>query len=417
MLYERWREIVRKFPNELALRDTPSGRAWTFAQLDRTAEGEFAAGTAAFPQGNTPEFVIDVLRAWRVATVVCPLETAQARPVFPTPAQNLAHLKMTSATTGVSKLVAFTADQLAADADNIVATMGLRREWPNLAVISLAHSYGFSNLVTPLLLHGIPLILGGAPLPESVRRAAAGVDAITLPAVPAMWRAWQEANAIPDNVRLAISAGAPLPIALETEIHDRRGLKIHNFYGATECGGIAFDASEPPRSDAALAGAPMKNVSLSINLSGCLEVRGPNVGETYWPERNDALGAGCYITSDLAEIQEGLVYLRGRASDLINVAGRKISPEAIERLLLQHEAVRDCLVFGVASNDPHRGEEIVACVAAQNGVTAGTLRSFLLRHSEAWQVPREFWLLESLGTDDRGKRSRAEWRRKFLAAR
>ena len=90
--------------------------------------------------------------------------------------------------------------------------MGLRADWPNLGVISLAHSYGFSNLVLPLLLHGIPLILAPAPLPEIIRRAAENEQSITLAAVPAMWRAWHEAGAIPQNVRLAISAGAPLPL-------------------------------------------------------------------------------------------------------------------------------------------------------------------------------------------------------------
>jgi long-chain acyl-CoA synthetase len=41
--------------------------------------------------------------------------------------------------------------------------MGLRPDWPNLGVISLAYSYGFSNLVLPLLLHGIPLFLAPSP--------------------------------------------------------------------------------------------------------------------------------------------------------------------------------------------------------------------------------------------------------------
>src|SRR5204863_4900590 len=113
-------------------------------------------------------------------------------------------------TTGVPRLVAFTAPQLMADAGNIVQTMGLRPDWPNLGVISLAHSYGFSNLVLPLLLHGIPLLLLDSPLPEAVRRSAELHPAITLAAVPALWRAWHEASAIPANVRLAISAGAPL---------------------------------------------------------------------------------------------------------------------------------------------------------------------------------------------------------------
>ena len=112
--------------------------------------------------------------------------------------------------------------------------MGLRREWPNLGAISLAHSYGFSNLVTPLLLHGIPLILPGSALPEAVRRAAALVPALTLPGVPALWRAWHEADAIPPHTRLALSAGAPLPLPLETAVFARRGLKLHNFYTGCE---------------------------------------------------------------------------------------------------------------------------------------------------------------------------------------
>src|SRR5438046_3014773 len=149
-----------------------------------------------------------------------------------------------------------------ADAENIVQTMGLRPEWPNFGVISLAHSYGFSNLITPLLLRGIPLILAPAPLPEIVRQAAALTPNLTLPAVPAMWRAWSDAQAIPGNLRLAISAGAPLPIALEVEVFQESGIKLHNFYGSTECGGIAYDRSVLPRSDATIVGQPMENVQL-----------------------------------------------------------------------------------------------------------------------------------------------------------
>jgi len=172
----------------------------------------------------------------------------------------------------VARFVTFTAEQLMADAENIAATMGLRADWPNLGVISMAHSYGFSNLVLPLLMHGIPLILAPAPLPEIIRRASENEPGLTLPAVPPMWRAWHQAGAIPANVRLAISAGAPLPVALEQVIFEAHGLKIHNFLGSSECGGIAYDASETPRTDATLAGSPMRNVKLSLEASGCLVV-------------------------------------------------------------------------------------------------------------------------------------------------
>ena len=165
-------------------------------------------------------------------------------------------------------------------------------------------------------------------------------------------------------LRLAISAGAPLPVSLEQQIFGSRGLKIHNFYGSSECGGIAYDAGAGPRSDDSCAGAPMRNVNLSLAENGCLEVRSQAVGQTYWPEANPALNGGVFRTNDLAEISDGLVYFRGRAGDQINVAGRKVSPESIEKVLLAHPGVRECVVFGVPSSDTKRGETIVACVSA-----------------------------------------------------
>jgi acyl-coenzyme A synthetase/AMP-(fatty) acid ligase len=348
--------------------------------------------------------------------VVCPLEPGQAPPTLQgSIPDRFVHFKTTSATTGLPRLIAFTSEQLATDAANIVATMGLRPDLPNLGVISLAHSYGFSNLVLPLLLHGVPLILAGAPLPEIVRRAAAlaGRD-LTLAAVPALWRTWHESGSIPQNVRLAISAGATLPLQLEEAVFQSSGLKIHNFYGSSECGGIAFDAGEKPRTDTACAGSPMQNVTLSIAPDGCLAVSSRAVGETYWPEPNAKLCNGVFHTSDLAELTDHGVYLRGRMTDQINVAGRKISPESIERIVLGHPGVRECVVFGVPSPGAERGEAVVACVAVRDGLTAEPLKQFLLSQLPAWQVPREWWFVESLDANQRGKLSRSEWRKRFL---
>lgn len=416
MLYERWRQIARSYPGEIALRDLASQREWTFRELEMAVESTpRQAANIAFATGLSSDFVIEVLRAWRAGQIVCPVEADQRSPEiraeFP---GEIVHLKMTSGTTAAPRFVAFTAAELMADAENIVVTMGLRPEWPNLGVISLAHSYGFSNLVLPLLLHGIPLVLAGAPLPEIVLRAAATEKAITLAAVPALWRTWYDADAIPRNVRLAISAGAPLPVSLEQNVFAMRGLKIHNFYGSSECGGIAYDASSGARLDGSCAGAPMRNVNLTIGEDGCLEVRSRAVGQGYWPEPSARLGDGVFRTNDLAEIWYGLVYFRGRAGDQINVAGRKVSPESIEKILLGHPGVRECVVFGVPSQDAKRGETIVACVSATTQVAGETLKQFLLSQLPAWQVPREWWLVESLFASQRGKLSRAEWRKRYL---
>ena len=416
MLYERWRQIAHAYSGEIALRDLASHRHWTFRELQAAAETPAPGGGAiAFPTGLSAEFILGVLRAWRAGKVICPLEADQRPPEIANGfASDIVHLKMTSGTTAAPRFIAFTASQLMADAENIVATMGLRPDWPNLGVISLAHSYGFSNLVLPLLLHGIPLILAGAPLPETVLRAAATEPAITLAAVPALWRTWRDANAIPRNAKLAISAGAPLPVALEQSVFAASGLKIHNFYGSSECGGIAYDGAAGPRLDDSCAGAPMRNVNLSIGEEGCLEVRSKAVAQTYWPEPNPRLAAGVFRTNDLAEISYGLVYFRGRAGDQINVAGRKVAPESIEKVLLTHPGVRECVVFGVPSSDAERGETIVACVSATTQVAGESLKQFLLAQLPAWQVPREWWLVESLFASQRGKLSRVEWRKRYL---
>jgi acyl-coenzyme A synthetase/AMP-(fatty) acid ligase len=414
MLYERWRQIAGERRGATALRDAASGRRWTFAELFLTGETRAAgAGEIIFPPGHSPEFIFDVLAAWRENRPICPLEAGQTVPDISAPPEKIVHFKFTSATTGAARLVAFTAGQLAADAENIVATMGLRADWPNLGVVSLAHSYGFSNLVLPLLLHGVPLVLVASPLPEAVRRAAETEAAVTLAAVPALWRAWHEAGAIPANVRLAVSAGAPLPLPLEATVFQSRGLKLHNFLGASECGGIAYDATEIPRTDAASAGTPLQNVKLALNADGCLAVRSDAVAESYWPETSAALAGGVFQTGDLAELKAGQIFLRGRLGDQINVAGRKVSPEIIERALLAHPQVRECLVFGAAGGDAGRTETIVAVVAG--AVTAAELKLFLLAQLPAWQVPREWRLVDSLPVNARGKLSRRDWRQRYEA--
>jgi long-chain acyl-CoA synthetase len=416
MLYDRWRRIARAHPDQFALLEVAEKRRWTFGELLSAAQtGAENTQTVAFPQGGSADFIIDVLRAWQAGRVVCPLEPGQSRPeICRSLPSGVAHLKMTSATTGRTRLVAFTGRQLMADAENIVQTMGLRADWPNLGVISLAHSYGFSNLVLPLLLHGIPLILVGSALPESLRHAADAQGGFSLAAVPALWQTWHVAEAIPSSIRLAISAGAALSVKLEQAIFSKQGLKIHNFYGSSECGGIAYDGSEVPRSDGSCVGKPLQGVSVSVGEDGCVEVRSEAVAETYWPEPGPDVSAGVFHTSDVGEIKDGLVHLCGRAGDQINVAGRKVLPETIEAVLANHPQVRACLAFSVPSSDSQRGETIVACVAATSGGFGDSLKQFALANLPAWQVPREWWFVEGLEANGRGKLSRAEWRKRYL---
>jgi acyl-CoA synthetase (AMP-forming)/AMP-acid ligase II len=418
MLYERWRKVCRATPDRLAIWDGADGRHCTFAELAQAAERQTLRDHPVHcARGSGPEFILSVLAAWRFGQILVPLESGQAEPTPARwPAGDIAHLKTTSATGGVSRLIAFTAEQLAADCENVVSSMGLTADLPNVAAISLAHSYGFSNLVLPLLLKGIPLLIAGSALPESVRAAMERAPEVALPSVPALWQAWQEAGILSDRIRIAISAGAPLPLDLERQVFESSGVKIHNFYGSSECGGIAYDRTSVPRSEAAVAGTPMHGVDVRLNGEGCVTVQSRAVGASYWPEAEATLSNGVFESGDLGEITNGIVYLRGRACDRINVAGRKVIPEDVERALARHPAVRDCLVFGVPSDDI-RNETIVACVCAGEGVSTRQLSEFLRKRLPAWQVPRHWWMLESLAVNERGKRSRSRWRSRYLDER
>jgi long-chain acyl-CoA synthetase len=412
-LYEAWLSTVRDHSNEKAIVDTASGQHWTFDQIQSEQE-ELGTGSEpiVYPQGQQPGFIFELLAAWRNGKMTCPLEAGQTKIHFAQFPKNCAHLKLTSASSGSSKCVAFTAAQLAADTLNIVSTMELSREWPNLAVISMAHSYGFSNLILPLILHGIPLIIAPAPLPEIVLAASRHFPGITLPAVPALWRTWTSSNAIPKNIRIAISAGAPLPCELEREIFEKHNLKVHNFYGSSECGGIAYDRSATPREDSSYVGTAMENVQLSLNTRGALVAQSAAVGETYWPTPQSNLERGRFETSDLAEIEKGKVRLRGRASDVINVAGRKIAPEVIEEALRSHPSVLECIVFGITGPE-QRFETIAACVNTSAEISE--LAKYLSTKLPAWQIPRSWWFTAELKPNARGKLSRHEWRKLFLS--
>jgi long-chain acyl-CoA synthetase len=445
-LLDTWHAVAAQAAGEVALVEAGSGRRWTFAELDsagrrsaerRVPDGE-SDGAIAFPRSQGADFIIEVLTAWEAGRWVCPLEPESAVPpslewsdairVFP----QAVLAKTTSGSTGAPRHILFSAAQLAADARAIVCTMGLHPRSPNLAAISLAHSYGFSNLVLPLLLHGIPLVIAASPLPESMREALEtasrlghGDRPVTLPGVPALWRAWQAAGVLdPARIRMAISAGAPLPLELENRAWHKDGVKIHNFLGSSECGGIAFDCSSTPRPVATLVGTPLDGVSLSVESTGRLVVRSPAVGLGCWPAEVDrsageplAMEPGIFRTSDLAEERQGAWHLLGRAADVINLSGRKLHPTEIEALIRAHPAVQECLVFGIASADPARGEEIVAAVSLQhaNEETWESLPVWLGRQLPAWKRPRHWWRCPSLTATSRGKLSRAEWRTRFLA--
>src|SRR5262249_16484557 len=142
---------------------------------------------------------------------------------------------------------------------------------------------------------------------------------------------------------------------------EKFGLKIHTFYGSSECGGIGYDASDALDYEDGFVGQPMKNVeirALDDSSASQIEVRSGAVGDGYFPQADEAvLGDGRFIPGDLIEMTPRGMRMAGRVSDVINVAGRKLNPMEVEARLLKFPGVKQVVVFGVPS--PLRHEEAV----------------------------------------------------------
>ena len=153
------------------------------------------------------------------------------------------------------------------------------------------------------------------------------------------------------------------------------GLHIHTFYGASECGGIAYDRSESLPIGEGFVGTPMCGVQIEKQDDGenaLIRIRGDAVADGYFPPGDtETLGCGGFVPSDLIRWHNDEMYIAGRVTDFINVAGRKLNPRQIEERILNCPGVKEVVVFAVPS--VLRGEEPVVCVVGDRTVDAAAL--------------------------------------------
>jgi long-chain acyl-CoA synthetase len=327
-------------------------------------------------------------------------------------------LKLTSGTTALPRAVRFRQSQLWADCNNICRTMGLQPDDINFGVIPFAHSYGFNNLVTPLLYQGTSLVCSSDRLPRAIHKNLQDSQATVLPATPAIFHAL---SALDDcqklgAVRLCISAGAPLPRETIRQFHLRYHLPIHSFYGSSECGGIAFDREGALDAPSGFVGTPMDGVEIHSRENDRIEVHGSNVGDGYFPDPEpEILDGSRFIPGDLVRWTDSGAQLYGRASDSVNIAGKKVHPSVIEEHLRKLPGIIDAIAFGVPS--PNRNEDLVALVLARTTIPRQQLEAHCRAGLADWQVPRDFKIVSSLPVNARGKLKRTDLAQEYLAER
>lgn len=151
------------------------------------------------------------------------------------------------------------------------------------------------------------------------------------------------------RVRVAVTGGAPLPVDVSRFLIGL-GLPLVEGYGLTEAGPVVASNSVDDNLPGSV-GRPLEGVEVRISQKGELMVRSPSMMLGYWQAvatTADAIDQqGWLHTGDLAEIEDGRVFIRGRLKELIVLStGEKLVPTEVEARILRNPLFENVLVIG-----------------------------------------------------------------------
>jgi acyl-CoA synthetase (AMP-forming)/AMP-acid ligase II len=306
------------------------------------------------------------------------------------PVTRAACIKITSGSSAAPKAIACRAAHLLADGRNIIATMGVRPRDRNLAAIPFGHSYGLGNVVLPLILQGTAVVCAADYLPRQLIEWMVRYRVTVFPGVPALFRvlATLPPGLAPGSLRTAISAGAILPPETAQAFQARFGIRIHNFYGSSETGGISYDRTGTASLTGRSVGRPLRGVRVAVR-GGRITVASAAV----------ATPTGQWMLPDLGEWngRRELVLL-GRGGPGANIGGKKVHPLEIERALRSIPGVSDAHVWL-----EHRGGRDLLAAAAETRHPRAKLEHALAEKLPAWKMPKRYVLAPQLPRTARGK--------------
>ena len=397
MLFGKWLEVLARYGERVALWRVDDDEQLTFAQLDARADDCIQDGEIWRADGDSRDFLPTLIAAWKHEKPVILMEAGHhnVRPIREAIPEGTVLIKQTCGASGVERSLFFTGRQVFAEGMRNLEGLGLHVDRPGLAAISLAHSYGFGCLVLPLLLGGVPVYHVPTPLPMFIEKVLQRSERIFLPGVPAIWKMWWKMGVTGHSaIELALCAGSPLSGELEKGIFAESGLKVHNFYGTTETGAIAFDGTLVPRTEAGEIGAVLEGVDLVIK-EGVVMVKSDSraVGADALLSAHE-FDSEYYETTDVGRIEDGKLTLTESRAGAINVAGRKVSPGKLERILMEHPGVESVEVSKIPSLDIERFEEIHAKVTVSQELGKRELRQGLSGRFETWEIPRHWEIIQ-----------------------
>lgn len=189
---------------------------------------------------------------------------------------------------------------------------------------------------------------------------------------------------------------------------------IYNTWGSSETGGVIFlNVSKTPEHIASL-GRPAEGVEVamldengnkyiatSIENAGRMIMKGDMQMQGYFnlPDITaETLVNGYLYTGDLAyKTADGYIYMLGRADDIINVGGEKVSPIEVENVASMMSDIRECACVGVEDKEGTRGQIPVLFVVPEKAeCNERDISAFLAKKLERYKLPEHYIMIDTI---------------------
>lgn len=426
----------------------PGNRWWSTAEISHAIQLVTPAIVVAdalmadrLPEGHGAVVVtIDQIRSWCDGSAradSCPSAQSATAPRRLESEDDPAFIIFTAGTTGPAKAAVLAHRSVIANLQNLLVVSGRlpgqeRASRGGEVILQsgpLFHIGGIQSLLLALLGGNTVVFLEGRFDPGQVLDVIEQERVTVWGAIPTMAIRVLEDPSVAHrdlgSVRSISLGGSPVTPELTDRLRAvfpavRRG--VSTVYGMTEAGGTvaaasgALMADHPSTSGRALPVVELRVDSPDDAGTGEILVRSPAEMIGYW---NDAAGSlidpeGWLHTGDLGRLEDDLLYVTGRAKDVIIRGGENIAAAHVEEVLHRHPAVAAVAVVGLP--DPDLGEIVGAVVQVRAPVAEGELAAFAAGHLARFEVPAR-WLLqpEPLPVTEAGKIAKHELRADWLA--
>jgi benzoate-CoA ligase family protein len=348
--------------------------------------------------------------------------------VHPTVADSPAFWLYTSGTTGQPKAAMHRHGSIQVVCETYGSqVLGIRPDDRCLSAAKAFFAYGLGNSILFPLAVGATAVLESAPSrPDTLADDAKRYGATLFFGGPTffanMLRAGLPADALP-GVRLAVSAGEPLPAELYRRWTTRFGVDIIDGIGMTEMLHI-FLSNRPGDVRPGTTGVAVPGYDLRIlddlgreaaaGTAGTLFVRGDSTATGYWTRyaasRQVFQGEWLRTGDTYVRDADGYYTCLGRTDDMLKVSGIWVAPSEVENRLLAHPAVAQAVVVGAHDGDGLDKPVAFVMLAPDRGATADDLIEFCRAGIESFKRPRKVVFVDAYPTTATGKVRRVELR-------